>query len=66
MHVLSRDMEDIFKLPNQTSKNEKIHYLRFKKKSTLNGINNRLSMVEEKIIESEYISIETIKDFHIL
>ena len=34
-------------------------------KSTLNGINNRLSMVE-KITESEYISIETIEDFHIL
>lgn len=63
--MLSRDTEDIFKLPNQTSKNEKIHYLRFFLKSTLNGI-NRLSMVEEKITESECISIETIEDFHIL
>ena len=64
--MLIRDMEDIFKLPNQTSKDEKIHYLRLKKKSTLNGINNRLSMVEEKFTESECISIETIEDFHIL
>ena len=30
--MLIRDMEDIFKLPNQTSKDEKIHYLRLKKK----------------------------------
>lgn len=64
--MLSRDKEDIFKLPNQTSENEKIQYLRLKKKSTLNGINNRLSMVEEKITKSECISIETIEDFHIL
>ena len=59
LNVLSRDIEDIFKASNQTSREENYNIV-WDEKNTLSEIDGRLDNAEENIIELEVTVVEII------
>lgn len=57
---MNRNKKDIFKVPNQTSKDK--NYNVWEEKNTSGVINSRLDISEEKISEFENKAIETIQN----